>query len=667
MIELKRKDISHIEILDGKYVSIASDGKESVLMSPSKRHSIPAVKPSSQTIPKPAAKVAQLPAFSFNTDAHPFKPGNNPFGASKQNGKGKIHSIPPPRTSLNVNATNVTHVKTSVSGNPAIHPTQFAFKTISAAEKQDETIPGPVIFPAMELSLVEKFEQVKDFVFNSLIDSIVANILHEVFDETQKSQDNMKLLVSKELFSELLNAIIEDLARERLNTSARLKNYQENLSDVANELISASVTMLLKETIEPLLQEEFRIKQYERFGWDRWRYAMLLKSYQREKEELMGKRMVSYLRQSALVAAPQALNIEPIRSENMMIERRLTAVALEMAEQRATWYTPVKLEEQVLPFLDSSPLSRYKIILALCSPSEKVSGTLSWFADTWFRSKLAKNPITEANLLDEVFVHDREKTRVLIQQCDAYQIPMLTSPPHNSQSSFSGTNAAIFQCDYYTPIQYKSKAEYFNRLFVSLQKFASNFALHSSIPLMLVYWPNFEIPELEFREVFSPFLSDLTNFSKFDILTLKVSTELFDSEQASSSLIEHLIYLFESASPEPKLETDIVSSFANATKKFEWSVHKIENELKLISSEYMKKPILISHAFQVLIQIYNSLLSQITEVLIDEALESIPFPAVEFATFSLDWNVIESFSYLNQISTQSRLPDFPPNTISESK
>ncbi|KAJ3258246.1 hypothetical protein HK103_003727 [Boothiomyces macroporosus] len=59
-----------------------------------------------------------------------------------------------------------------------------------------------------------------------------------------------------------------------------------------------------------------------------------------------------------------------------------------------------------------------------------------------------------------------------------------------------------------------------------------------------------------------------------------------------------------------------------------------------------------------MVQMYNSFLRQIINILIDPSLLQIPFPAKEFANFALSWNCPESFAEIDQIGLASLLPEF---------
>lgn len=213
-------------------------------------------------------------------------------------------------------------------------------------------------------------------------------------------------------------------------------------------------------------------------------------------------------------------------------------------------------------------------------------------------------------------------------------------------------NAAIFQCDYYSSLIYPSKEEYWDTINRNLVSFSASLPAFSRVPLLLIFWPTLLFSEKEFSLGVSA-LTGLRGFKEVETLALNVTTELFDSQLASSSLNEKIIWLLDNSSVEPALQIDILSSMDKETKKFEWAVKRIGQALK---SPLDTIPRITSMAFQAMINLYNAFISQVAEILLDQYLLGIPFPADEFGIHPLNWNTFDSYRYFKETVENSYLP-----------
>ncbi len=510
LIESKRKGISYIDILDGKYVSldVKTGVSPVVFASPMKRNAmsfsgtssfpVPVPMNSSYNNPTSALKNAntytiptgpmiQQPVISmngFSTNGVSANVNTNgasfsfkPFMASTPEVSAPLFQLPhtaskdiPTKPIAPETIESNAQKKSTVQGDlrslfsePKKRNTEeiklssipsFQFVTASPSNintKRHDLIPKPIaasspqtIFDATAVLRSYQKElaiSLFDSLYFDLVESEVKTILNSSLQKLTVFQNDL----SMNFYESFLESIITDLVKDRLDTRKKLDNWRfalhQVLDNLANE-VSDSMSFNISKKILDEKKLEYRRCIFVR---DRWKFFILYLKYQRRKQELIGKKMVSYLRQSTF-APPIIDSFDPI-VENMdadmkdkcgdMIESKLADLAREMQEKRATWYRRIRLEAQVLPFVNPArPLSlHYKFVLCTNGFDEKVTGSLGWFTDTWLQSKLSSHTPTflgdpilncknePALLLDERFTYDGdEEIRILLYHTDDYYL-----------------------------------------------------------------------------------------------------------------------------------------------------------------------------------------------------------------------------------------------------
>ncbi|KAJ3372003.1 hypothetical protein HDU91_004465 [Kappamyces sp. JEL0680] len=620
LIESKRAGMSHIDILDGKFVSLPA-GAFSAKVPSASGMSLDA-HPSAPRFPVPGSAAPAAPNFSFKkvisgTDASAsWKPAMPSFSfaeaaqppafpAMSANTVQQNHTIPifwpegPRDTIARTSSPDVRHRKRlAPSANPlSLLPTPVEQNPLMRPLRSASPLPKslPLIaLPSQEQrpSLLDAFEDVKDDIYLDLITPEIHRSAAELLHSERAAA--LSRAAHLEVLDSLLSDVIRDLAMERIMITQQLKVWRLVLDEIAVELMHQTAVEELHGVVWPIVQEWKQMRQLQRFVLDRWSYFVLQRKYARKRDALIGKRMVSYLRQSILVPEKTEDRLDIlVAPSGDMIEYRLASVAREMAEQRATWYERILLERDILPLLSTAISAHYKITVATSNGADKVSGSLRWFADTWLKAKLSHEPSTLPDglvcLRDESFAYEKTaSTRILLTHCDAATLPL----------------------------QQKQK-------------------LASALPWLF---------------------DSKSPFSAIETAFLKVSAELFDSGLASSTLLEKLIWLFEHSVPEPALETDVICYIERDTKKYEWAIWKAH---ELIPENLYHIPAIQSHAANLMVELYNAFLRRVCDIITDDVHLSMAFPAREFASYPLDWNTPESFSHVAEVTFQSLLPPFP--------
>ncbi len=428
LIEMKREGMSYIDILDGKYVAVPS---QSDFKSPIRPYTIPSsiYHPSTASLSE-----AKKPLFSFKTlQAQQQIQIPSPFKVSP------LFLAPPqtlaiPIINLQTNSlvmNPATRAETPVNRlnpgfspvvkTPLMRPLRSASPTLASSELKSKYLP---------LSSLEKFESVKDVFMCELIDEQVKSFVTQINSSIRKEM-LLKGGLDTLIFDNLLQEVIDELMVERWSTTMKLAIWKNCLMEIASDIVDCFVQHESRRCIAPLIVKRNRYRFYERFGFDRWKYFTNKKSLERQKQILIGKRMVSYLRQSVLIpdesaAYPrEAIRVE---SSNIMIEKKLAALAQEMAEQRATWYSRIELQNQILPYVrELAP--HYKVLICTYNDGNLISGTLPWFTRTWLIEKLSFDPTLDPYdnltiLADITHYYDGgESTRILLKHCDSTLLP----------------------------------------------------------------------------------------------------------------------------------------------------------------------------------------------------------------------------------------------------
>lgn len=553
LIESKRKGISYIDILDGKYVSLSSTTPNNpVIFSPVKQPSILSFLPSvSSSIPPavipPPSNASDKPAFSFasfassTTKLNPtapefipsatFTPQKPLFPTSNMNTPAlsapTLFAAPPSFTPSN-GSIPLTQEKKSVDLRSSIGKRKVDEPISELKPPPLFTVPTPMvstIVPSekkptlplkVEKTLVEKFDIVQEDILSILLEPSIQQVVKEVLNTQLDKRMRMRADVSLLLLEDFLNEIIHEVAHDRISTNYKLGAYRLVLKEVASDLINQVTKQMLYRIIKPEITAKRHIHRYQRFGWDRWQYFVFVAKFNRKRQQLIGRKMLSHLRQSALTPPDYTAvpDMGVVQGTDEMIEKRLSDVANEMAEKRATWYERIRFESQVLPFVSASLGQHYKIIFSTCLATRKLTGSLGWFSDTWTKSKLSTQSVVPgfvdqpfmqgdslSLILNETYAYDHnESIKFLLYYCDDTYLQN-SARQHNSLSLFSGSNAAIFQCDYFSSANYQSRQDYWDQLSHSISKFATSFPEYASIPLVLVYWPNTHLTEKQFASL----------------------------------------------------------------------------------------------------------------------------------------------------------------------
>lgn len=409
MIESKRIGMSLADILDG---TVGVTGVPSI----------------AQSIPSPSIRMPIIP-MSFKYQQPVVQPSVSAFSPIKP------AFIPAPATfsfKSSVQEPIIPIIPLSIPFNFAPGPVQnlatvdgpiHKLSTIDDPAHTFATVDGQLQLPSPSKSIIEKFESVKEEMYRDFIEDEVVSTVVEVHAAYVLNKDAMmakkNLLheqMSKSIFGYLLQEVINDIASERLMITQSLDVYRSVLSEIATELIEETLQIVVRRIVMPLIMDSRKKLFYGRFGWDRWRYSVMTNMYERQKQDIAGRRMLSFLRQSVLIPSFDHSPTPQIDLSDI----RLSSVAQEMMMERATWYEKIKMDEQVLPFLEMLAL-RYKIGVVTCGTGMKSVGSLAWFTDTWMCAKLGGKAGDEGvvTLGDEAFsFNGMEETRVLVRHCD---------------------------------------------------------------------------------------------------------------------------------------------------------------------------------------------------------------------------------------------------------
>lgn len=754
LIESKRKGISYIDILDGKYVSLMNrDGSSSpTIISPLKRPNIPINTPAVSKSQYPFSNIASIasqnhrlsngnltPAFSLTT----FTNGGNPAVSSGGRNNGvsfNPFTVVPPSSTTSAPTPFQLPPSSSSKAIPIIKPvtTLTTFPThipsqnknsgylpnfnndpqgqIKSSNTPSYTVPGiklpgssfqlkstmssmspslpfvvsdhPVTAPPLPQSFflnnTAPLQSITADIFDSIYRDVVRLEVDLFVNTTFKRKEKLTNEVAIEIVEDLLSVIVYQEALDRITTHRKLDNWRWALHSVNTSLCNEVCLSFATRLARHVFITEKSIFFRTRFVCDRWKFYVFYTKFQRKRQELIGKRMVTYLRQSTLLVPPTIeyldasftsadMNVDSFGNDDML-ESRLAAVAREMQEKRATWYEKIRLEAHVLPFISALRIGKeYKMVLCTSDFPNKVSGSLGWFADTWIRSKLSTNVSDHVEdsflrepgpsvLLDESFLFEGgEQTRIMLYHCDDTNLSVNSVRQHNSESIFSGISAALFQCEFYSSTKYQTKREYWQHLSVSLFKFASAVPLNAHIPLVLFYWPSQGLSEHHFADKFesevSLFHSVVNPFVKISVVYLNVTTHVFDSDECSIKLQDSLIWILENAFIPPRMGVDVLSSCVTLSKKYEWTICKLE---ELVSTRPIYHiPKLHTILGNYMVALHNSLQEHIAKIVTDPSMLDFAYPASEFAKFPLDWNLPSSFQKLQSDSLILALPSFP--------
>jgi hypothetical protein len=134
---------------------------------------------------------------------------------------------------------------------------------------------------------------------NQLLDQELRSMLLPIAKEIYQTRELEPVI--ERVFDQLLRDCVKEFVTERVVMKERLTEYRNSLQLYAESIINEVIQEELFECINENLESQYRIESLERFGWDRWRFFIRYRTYLKEKKHYLGQRMLSFLRQAALV------------------------------------------------------------------------------------------------------------------------------------------------------------------------------------------------------------------------------------------------------------------------------------------------------------------------------------------------------------------------------
>jgi hypothetical protein len=310
LIESKRKSYSHIDII---YKTENDYSTQFTTLPNSAQHSMN--NPTENFLKQPAINSIQHSTKNSNlfiTDSNNIHSQNNStpsFHTPSFNNSFMPNFTTPPVTFNNfdndrednsektmwqsaviTNTTNINTLKSSLITNtkPSIdYKTPFSFD-------QSTQNQIPIGTGAQQKVLFDKaFMKMTDEYTTKMIEGVVREII--ITEHNQQIHS-----ISERISNVILECVVKECITKTYFEIIELENWRNALNQTAELIICRVVNNLLSSVIEQELKAEKNIARYERFGFDRWRYRVLVAAYRTKMQELMENRMKIYLRQSSV-------------------------------------------------------------------------------------------------------------------------------------------------------------------------------------------------------------------------------------------------------------------------------------------------------------------------------------------------------------------------------
>jgi hypothetical protein len=608
LVEKKREGISYLDVLDGKFNHVVQKPPNITLpgfVSPVKAHAEPRISTSLRK--SPLFKTSPFSTSKFSPKVSPIQKKPNSLiskssatqQADPSPSKFSFLQVPtpapvlgsvltseftipkadsaPPNFFTSTATTQITNVfqvppinpvasiQSSVSVVPSIPkapvipvtsiPPESSVRQSSPISKNPSTVSfsNPFLKETMTNTVIlsKKYAE-QEHVVDKLMEEVLKPFLIPIIQETMNELRLERLIEG--IYEDLLVDCVRGVVEDRMVATRRLSNFREALGVMSETLIDEAITAIFAEVVDEALQSHMRIQNLQEFVICRWKFFVWHRRYLKERKQLLGQRMISFLRQAALV--PTLMIPEtPVKLavNDSAIQTKLSTLTSEMSQRRAQWYTKINLQGDVIPYVESRIPSLVKILL-YDQNLEHLPGTIPWFTQSWFLAKLSDSK-SEKYLTDSYCVtNDYEKCRIIVQKCLSNDV---VEKQHNSSSPYSGLNGMLYVAPYFSPEM--AKRSYWEMTRSGLLSMESQIPAFARLPLLIVYWPSTELDVSEFESILAKQVNEIfgASITTATFLPLYISLECFDSVTATQSLVEKLIWLLDNAAVAPNLSTNI--------------------------------------------------------------------------------------------------------------
>ncbi|KAI9209224.1 SAC3/GANP/Nin1/mts3/eIF-3 p25 family-domain-containing protein [Polychytrium aggregatum] len=539
----------------------------------------------------------------------------------------------------------------------------------------------------------------------SVYDDLVKQAIREIAAEELVSRHRFANEISMAVLSDVAAQAVADVVREVVMecvVEAELRSYAyDNLVDqFALEFVREIV-------LEQIAQEHHARRQRQQF-FALWVQQVEVSRLDRQRRlALEQKRAVElYLN---TVAMPPSLVGNGARkrtlhpggqrkrpkweeSEALNEEEVLSGIILRAAQQSGRYWDPIDFQVlfREIPIPHQSAVEcifHWKIGVSVAGSPDL--SPLNQFCSTWLRSKFTPTGVTphmvvqagaQKNTVKEL-LHSRFALKKpvrggsvfqRVEQCDVvvHQVEIReprradASPKVNSESILSGVSALVFQCtikDGNSDVGSWWRTEH-----ERLLSFCDCVPRHAKIPLLIVFWstPAFNKNEFIGNVAVKESLSQLFGagpIDYLDILGIDTDEAGFDVVKSSVGLKLKLGSLVERYPPVQRLKHVVVEDVVDAitNKYFEFAVGHVDKICNKLSFELCSD--VYTMTCDMLIELMNNQFSAVEQILTHPVLETIAWPAREFAQRQdsvppIEWNSDAAFAHLRSVIAKYRLP-----------
>jgi hypothetical protein len=410
-VERKRDGISYLDILDGKYTPVTQQTSAISLpqlvspVKPQKRFSFSeyATKPAiSKNIfytsfdvkpnkIRPDGHLNSLignstPSLSI-TEEQKYDNSNLTFSFQKPPSPLNLVISQSPIQSNNVKIRTLPDSKRKVGSN-SFSPNKTTFvDNVKTKEQQRQHL----------------LSSISNQILLELMDAEIKQTIYSVFVESKKRKSKLETH-SEEIFEAITNSIIREIIIDRMEALTEISIWRSALNDIFFSLVDEEIVF----RCSCWISEEMSLKLNYRRIYIRilqhWIFRVELRRFTRKKKEVLGKRMISFIRESSLRTT---LDYKAQAGTELIVddqlENRLAKMSQEMAETRATWYKSLDYQCELAPLLQRNSNCFYKVII-LSAMENSIPGTLSWFTENWLISKLSCGTLNSDKFIDTI--HD---------------------------------------------------------------------------------------------------------------------------------------------------------------------------------------------------------------------------------------------------------------------
>jgi hypothetical protein len=242
------------------------------------------------------------------------------------------HFVSKMESILPVRQLQVHQVKNTV-------PVQFANQEHMFTLKSTSFLPNPpatqvisnfsehavkqsIVLSQKKISLAKSRADQEAYV-DELIKEELKSMLIPIIDNVMKKSQMVPFI--DHIAEQFIYDYVKEIVHERLITMRQLSEFRSAMDQYANQIFLEVVQEFVIDSTNEELYQVSRMHSLQRFGFDRWRFIVRYKSYLVQKKQFLAQRMVSFLRQAALVPhlsippAPVRLVIKDEQIESQLL------------------------------------------------------------------------------------------------------------------------------------------------------------------------------------------------------------------------------------------------------------------------------------------------------------------------------------------------------------